>query len=579
MKAYLNPTVLRKDITRFAPLWSLYSVFALLYLLLVWDVESTAARFANTVQYAMMAMGVVNLFYALIAALLLFGDLFKARMCNMLHTFPVRREGWFLTHLVSGILFCIVPNTVVCLAGAAFLGQYCYLAFLWLGLTVLQYLFFFGVAVFGVMCAGNGLGATAIYAIIHFLAVLVAWLVKVLYEPLLYGIRIDTQKLARLSPVVLFSDSLFVQTHYDNMTSETVLDGFQTEAWIYLYAAVAAGVVLMALALLIYRRRALERAGDFISLRPVAPVFLMIYTLCVGAVLYFVAEATSGSLRYLFLVLGFAIGFFTGRMLLERKVQVFRWKNLLAFGVFIGVFAATAGLTVLDPVGITRYVPEAERVQSVTLSPYSSIYSITRQSCRLTAPEDVETVIEMHRDALAHRSRNDGEAVVPVNLRYTLENGNTVERSYYLPEEEYKPLLQLFYSRPICVMGTEDIDELLEGLCTLEYYDYEGLSPYVYMSNQSEDLPYLDEKFGGEVDPVIISVTGSFAEQPVARGLLEAVYADCLEGTMSQWYNDGAAVGNLNMQLEIDGVRQHWDITLYRNNRNTLWYLFSLVTP
>ena len=34
--SFFNPTVLKKDITRFAPLWGLYTVFMLLAVFLIW---------------------------------------------------------------------------------------------------------------------------------------------------------------------------------------------------------------------------------------------------------------------------------------------------------------------------------------------------------------------------------------------------------------------------------------------------------------------------------------------------------------------------------------------------------------
>lgn len=573
MKNLFSPTVLKKDITRFAPLWGLYAVFMLMFLLLWWEMEGDAARFANSAAGIMTGMGILNLCYAGIAALVLFGDLFKTRMCNMLHAMPVRREGWFVTHCVAGLLFCIVPNTLGALIAAAILGQYAYLAFLWLGLMVLQYLFFFGLGVFSAMCAGNGLGAVAVYTIVNFLAPLASWLIKIFYEPFLYGVQIKLQTISRFAPVILFSDSEYVQTHYDNMTETTVLDRIDAGAWIYLGVAAAVGVALAVAALFIYRKRALESAGDMISLKPVAPVFLVIYTLFVGAVLFYVAESVTGVLGYLFLAVGLAIGFFTGKMLLEKRVNVFSGKNFLFFGIFVAVFVATVGLTVLDPAGITRFVPQADQVESVTVSPYNSVYSIYNQSCLLDAPEDVQTIVALHADAITNRP-DANQATLPVNLIYKLKNGGTLERQYQLPETtEYKNLLQGFYSRPESVLGTADVEELLGDLWVLECHTYEETTPYIYITNQQSPLPYIDDKF--ELEPVVIQFEGSFADQSVARGLVEAIYADCLAGNMSQWWNEAESVGYVGLQM----TQSHYnyrDITIYDSCENTINYLKSL---
>lgn len=47
-------------------------------------------------------------------------------------------------------------------------GSYAYGALLWLALMVLEFLFFFGIGAFSVMCAGTKLSAAAVYALIQY---------------------------------------------------------------------------------------------------------------------------------------------------------------------------------------------------------------------------------------------------------------------------------------------------------------------------------------------------------------------------------------------------------------------------
>ena len=119
-------TALRKDITRFAPAWGIYTVLSLLYVILLWN--DNFYGITGTFQF----MATVNFVYAGICAVLLFGDLYNSRLCNALHAMPMRREGWFATHLVAGMLFCIVPNCVGAVVAATLLKEAAYLAFLWL---------------------------------------------------------------------------------------------------------------------------------------------------------------------------------------------------------------------------------------------------------------------------------------------------------------------------------------------------------------------------------------------------------------------------------------------------------------
>ena len=320
--SFFNTTVLKKDITRFAPLWGLYTVFMLLFLVLFFGDNQEPASIATDAPYIMMAMGIVNFIYAGLCAIVLFGDLFSSKLCNALHAMPMRREGWFLTHIAAGMLFCVAPNALGTLIASVMLQQYCYLAFLWLAIMVCQFLFFFGIGAFSAQCAGNRLGAVAVYAIFNLLAVLAAFLIYTFYVPALYGIKFNWESFCRCSPVVGFSLMEYVSVKYNSIHNRADFAGFITADWQYLFIALAVGILLLAAAVILYRRRQMESAGDFIAVRPASPIFLILYTLCVGAVLFFIADTLNDQLAYLFLVIGFAIGFFTGWMLLEKKVTL-----------------------------------------------------------------------------------------------------------------------------------------------------------------------------------------------------------------------------------------------------------------
>ena len=81
------------------------------------------------------------------------------------------------------------------------------------------------------------------------------------------------------------------------------------------------GLALLVGALLLYRTRHLERAGDFIAFKPMKPMFLAVYALCVGCVLFYLAYEISGTgTGYFFFAIGLLLGYFTGKMLLERSL-------------------------------------------------------------------------------------------------------------------------------------------------------------------------------------------------------------------------------------------------------------------
>lgn len=579
--SFFDPVVLKKDITRFSPVWGLYTVFTLLFLLLMWESEETAARFVSNAPELFLAMGMVNFLYAPLVALCLFGDLFKSRMCNALHALPLRREGWFLTHLTAGLLFCLVPNGVAALICAGLLGEYAWVAFLWLGLMLLQYLFFFGVATFGCLCAGNGVGAVAIYALINFLAVLVGWLAISFYQPLLYGIRFRFEDMANCCPIIRFCGANYLNLSYNNMKETAVFGGFFAEDWRCAAISAGVGVVLLGLSLLIYRRRSLESAGDLISFKPAAPVALTLYTLCAGTLLYFLASATGAVPKYLFLVVGLAIGFFTGKMLLERRVKVFCKKNLLIFGVAVGIFFASLGITALDPLGVTRHVPDMEQVSSVKLCASHYVYDLQQSGVHLTEDKDIEKVLSIHRDSLARRA-DDDQDTLPLYICYTLENGATVKRYYYVSvDSEGGQYLQNYFSSVEAVFGRKDPTQILYKLCWLECYSYDKDQPYLAVTADPDrmDISLLTDKYNKDSTFLAYTLKESADQDPVLTGLFDALIKDCQAGRMAQsWeFTKGReAVASITLEYKLGTHPSYLSITIYEDCENTVAYLNSL---
>ena len=65
------------------------------------------------------------------------------------------------------------------------------------------------------------------------------------------------------------------------------------ELWVYLAIVAAVGVAFLAGALLLYRKRRLESAGDFAAVRPIKTVFTLLGSIAVGMLFYvFVGEVS-----------------------------------------------------------------------------------------------------------------------------------------------------------------------------------------------------------------------------------------------------------------------------------------------
>lgn len=462
--SYFNGAVLKKDITRFCPIWALYTIFSLL-VLMAFDAD-TPDQMAYACHDILPGMSVVNFFYAGIVAVMLFGDLYNPRMCNALHAFPMRREGWFVTHLTSGMLFCLVPNLLIVILTLFTLESMFYIAFLWLAVMLLQYLFFFGVAAFSVLCAGNRLGAAAVYGLINFLSLLVYYLAYTFYVPLLYGVEIQAEPFLYFSPCLQMADhNYFNYTHYWGG-----FGGFLPEQWLYLFAVAGIGIALLAAAVLIYRRRNLETAGDFLSLRCLHPVFLVVFTVGAGAVMHALGDLFSYTLSIVFPAIGLVVGFFIGRMLLMRTVKVFQPKAFLGFFLLVAAMGASMLLTALDPLGITTRIPSLQSVKSVTIS--TSTYYNSRD-LTLEDPKDIGAILGLHQSIL--ETREEGGSTADLYLEYELAGGSKLSRHYkVLTESDNGKALNKYLSSWQCVFGADDWTAFKKSVGEIYAEDIDG---------------------------------------------------------------------------------------------------------
>ena len=473
--SFFNGRVLLKNLGRFAPLWILFAVAEVLGLLSL-DLGSEACYIVEDLGYIMGPVTIFHAAYALLVAACLFGDLFDSRLCNGLHAMPMKREGWLITNLASGLVFALIPALVGGIFGAMVLREYWWVALAWQAVSLLQFVFFFGVAVFSAMCAGKRLGMIAIFAILNFLSMLIYWLVTMIYEPLLPGVIVSDDWFSLFCPFVTMVKSSYYEINisYTEAGTTAVFEGYTPEAWIYLFVCTGIGVVFTVLSWLLYRRRHLETAGDFISFRPMRSFFLLSYTLAVGAFVYSFGELFGIYRDYGFLVVGILIGFFTGWMLLERTVKIFTGKMLLGFAAFAVVFAASLGITAWDPLGIASYVPEVEKVEKACMYlQQDRFYYESNDLAKgwyVTDPAEIAEITRLHGQLTQAPEQTEGEYVT-VYVRYELKDGFHVYRSYQVPTQtQLSEELGSHFSDIRSVLATADVEAIRNNLLWASVY-------------------------------------------------------------------------------------------------------------
>ena len=576
--SFFNGTLFRKNLTRFWPLWGgasfLGSLFPLAMLLQLMRYGEISAVGRNPMEFTeayyvvlSQVVPIVSLLYAILCAMVVWSYLYNARSVGLMHTLPIRREGLFVTNFLSGMAMMLIPYAVV--------GALCVLISLACGcfgpagllVTILGVLgesfFYFASATLAAFVTGNIFALPAYYFLLHFLAVLLDWLVSTFATGFLFGLSGSYSGAVEwLSPTVYLINQVdvdrtyahrFVQNAnsiYGGYTESVLTEVHLENVWLIGVYALA-GVVLLALAYALYRHRRSEAAGDVVAVGWMKPVFRFglagLAALLGGQLLYTLFWEQFQSGRYygtlpmlVCMIVAGVIGYYIASMLLAKALRVFRgsWKGVAL--VVVGC-AVLCGVLRFDLLGISRRVPEASQVEKVEFYAAENTYTLYPDE----DAELLEQVRALHRAVVEDQdyirdAQNMGYVTYAsdsgqdctytyIYLTYTLTNGLKVERYYSL---------SLIPAR-LAQEGTYDhlLDQLVNSDAMkakrIHVNDsrYTISSGYLYLDKRNERLDLNSRE---------------------AAAVLEAVGRDAAAGTWGtyDWFSSGNG-GNYAMNLEL----------------------------
>ena len=534
--SFFNGTLFRKNLTRFWPLWGLASFLAALfplallvkvlrdgtYLALPGD---PAAPELTRIYYSVVgdAGPVLFLIYGALCALAVWSYLYSPRSVGLLHTLPIRREGLFLTSFLSGLAMVLLPcavagvlSVLTSLAAGAFdpVG---------LGVTVLavlgQAFFFFASATFVCFITGNAFAMAPVYFLLHFLAVILDWLVSAFARGFIFGFDdYSTGAVEWLSPAVYLQNHLGFIAHQEDVERVTaygeryidsVLASVEPENFHLIALYALAGLALTALAVLLYRRRRSESAGDVVAVGALKPVFryglAALAALLGGQFLYSLFWGSFQSGRYfdvlplaVCMALAGIIGYYAASMLLAKSLRVFRgsWRGILA--VALGCAAVCCGMK-FDLLGVADRVPAALEVRELYVSAAGNSYTLTPEADGAL----LEQVRAVHQAVIADEAyilSTDAMTTLPagmeetdltwesISLTYYLKDGGKVSRWYRVPVTRdrlaqagtYDNLLDQFVNSDAVKARRLHLDD--------SFWTVTGGSLYVNVQNESYDL-------------------------------------------------------------------------------------------
>lgn len=598
--SFFNFPLFRSNFTRFWPLWTSFLAIQLIVYPLSaiggpdrwWD-GATAADVGESLMRDTFSGGTMIMFIAgAVFAMLLFSYLATARSASMYASLPMKRETVFTTNYLSGLIIFAVAMLITAVAviiaevSIGLLDMNYIL--LWLGVSSVQFLLFYSLAVFCGMLTGHIVVLPLLYAVLAFMCYFINMLVGSILQQFVYGYTYT-----KLIPDVL-SPVIYIMSEFDTVgvlnadMTEVVKVGINHSGAVIGY--VVAGIVLAVLSLLVYRRRHMETATDVVAVRALKPVFKYCMTFGCALVLgsFFFAIVFGGYMDdgltamvvlTLCMIAGGFVGYFISQMLMQKTFRVFRkgWGGFIVASMLIVLIMCSCEF---DLFGYEVKVPDAEEVDSVQINGYGDWTLLEDE-------ENIADVIELHKSIINNKDiyESAGGATLYLSLEYKLKDGGTFERDYGLysdqrgTDEDLRTLDGVVNRQEAIDSRLETTNEITED--TVVYSNVEWRVPLVsgYEEYGFESKELTAEEAVKLYEAVMKdAVSGNIGRDNSVKSFLgESTNLDCdiyieyLSGD-----EDNKSVAVLETSMETTQQVNSLHVEVIEEAENTLGYLKSI---
>ena len=379
---------------------------------------------------------------AVVMAVAVYGWMFRKTSAAYISALPVTREALLISSLLAGLTLLILPCIIAMLVSLLLYGgaRPVYVSSLLCSTAavVLMNIAFFGLASFCTVFTGNAAVLPALYVIALYGFVGIEVVTRYIAEFLLFGVRGTGWELAVLSPVYYFSNN-YVGSYSQMLPLSAT------------YAA--AGVILAGLAVIFFRHRRMEAAGETVAVPALRPLFrwglaavgaLGMALLILKTVFNVGSHAAENdgtparvAILLLAMLFGAAVGWFGADALMRKTLRVFdrHWKGL---GVFCALLCALVVVTELDVFGVERYQPEVDEIG------YAAVYGWGEyDETRIMQPENIEALLSLQKDIIANKKAYENQKginIFPLTIEYYGTDGKLLARRVYTyATDEYIP--------------------------------------------------------------------------------------------------------------------------------------------
>lgn len=378
---------------------------------------------------------------AVVMAIAVHGWMFRKTSAAYIAALPVTREALLISSMLAALTLLILPCIIAMLVSLLlYSGGLLWTPYLLCSAAaaVLMNIAFFGLASFCTVFTGNAAVLPALYVIALYGFVGIEVVTRYIAEFLLFGVRGTGWELAILSPAYYFSKNYVGSYSYAIPLTA-------------IYAA--AGVILAGLAVIFFRHRRMEAAGETVAVPVLRPLFrwglaavgALGMALLILKTVFDVGAYGAGNrgtparvaILLLAMLFGAAVGWFGADALMRKTLRVFdrHWKGL---GVFCALLCALVIGGELDAFGIERYQPDVDEIGYAEVNGWGE-YDETR----IMQPENLEALLSLQKDIIANKKayeRQQGPGTFPLTIEYYGTDGKLLARRVYTyATDEYIP--------------------------------------------------------------------------------------------------------------------------------------------
>ncbi len=427
-----NKTIITNLLKRFWPIWAGYFVLIVFQLPVnVLSQLETANYLNQSAEFFVLISGnktmTLSFVFSIISVMAVFSYLYSSRSCGMICAMPIKRETMFISCAVTGLLPMILSDIAV-VAVSAIMGfaQLKYLL-LWLGITVMGNILFYGMALLCACLTGNIAILPLLYLVLNFTGSVVQNAFKNVFSRFVYGMRQwGGSVLGYLTPIRVLGRHLIVSEDPDGIIRIAGMG--------YLAVYCVIGIGFAAAAFLIFRKRQMETAGDIVALKSLKPIFK--YCMTFGTALVLAAlvcnvlppsvfRGTEAAAIVLLLMLaGAVLGWYGSEMMMQKSFHVFKYNfKGLVFSCLIIGFAITGAE--FNLFGYENHVPKLENVK----------YAVVN-FLNVKERDNIEKVIQLHRGLILSKSENEKSRNPNkiISISYVMNNGREIAREYTVTE-------------------------------------------------------------------------------------------------------------------------------------------------